>query len=235
MAEMVVIPQTHYVAFPAEVDAVTAAALPKSALTALFPLKWAAQLQPGETVLVNGATGVSGKLAVQIAKLLGAGRVVGTGRHEESLKQLSELGADAVIDLKQSDERLAEAFLKAAGTTGYHIVLDFVWGHPTEVLIKTLVPRELSFAKRRVRLIQIGEMAGPAISLTADALRTSGLEIYGASASLSPEAIAEGTNQVWDWIKAGKLSMDIERVPLKDVESAWQRTDLYGKRIVIVP
>lgn len=235
MAELAVIPKASYVPIPAGIDAVTAAALPGSALTALFPLRWGANLQPGETVLINGATGVSGRLAVQIAKLLGAGRIIGTGRHEESLKQLRELGADTVIDLKQSDEQLTEAFLREAGTTGYHAIIDFVWGHPTEVLIKALVPRELSFAKHKIRFIQIGEMAGPAISLTADALRTSGLEIAGASAGITPEALTEGTNQVWGWIKEGKISIGIEQVPLKDIEGAWQRTNLYGKRMVIVP
>ncbi len=84
LAERTVVPATHTVPVPDGVDAVIAAALPASALTALFPLKWTAQLQPGETVLVNGATGVSGKLAVQIARLLGAGRVIGTGRNDEA-------------------------------------------------------------------------------------------------------------------------------------------------------
>jgi NADPH:quinone reductase-like Zn-dependent oxidoreductase len=234
MAEQAVIPHAAFVPVPEGVDAVTAAALPASALTSLFPLKWTAKLQPGETVLINGATGVSGKLAVQIAKLLGAGRVVGAGRNAQSLTQLGELGADAVIDLKQSDEQLAAAFRKEA-QTGYDIVLDFLWGHPTEVLISTLVPHELGFTQRKVRLVQIGEMAGPTISLSADALRTSGLEICGVGAGISPEAIAEGTNQVWDLIKAGKLRMDVEPVPLQEVERAWQRTDVHGKRIVLIP
>lgn len=235
MAEMAVIPKTGYASIPAGVDAATAAALPASALTALFPLKWGANLQPGETVLVQGATGVSGRLAIQVAKLLGAGRIVGSGRHEASLEQISKLGADAVIDLKQSDESLAEAFRKEAGATGYHVILDFIWGHPTEVLIKTLVPRELSFAKSRTRLIQVGESAGPTIALPADSLRTSGLEIAGAGANLTPETMAEGTHQVWNWIKEGKLQLDIERVPLREIESAWQRADQHGKRLVIVP
>jgi NADPH:quinone reductase-like Zn-dependent oxidoreductase len=103
------------------------------------------------------------------------------------------------------------------------------------LLMEALVPRELSFAKHRVRLVQIGEMAGPKISLAAEALRTSGLEIVGAGSGLTPEAIVEGTHQVWEWIKAGKLQATIEQVPLKDVENAWQRTDVHGKRIVIVP
>src|SRR6185436_13145264 len=124
-AEKTVIQEGYFVPVPDGVDAVTAAALPASALTSLFPLRWGAKLQPGETVLINGATGVSGKLAVQIAKLLGAGRIIGTGRNPESIQRVYELGADAVIDLKQSDEQLAQAFKKEAGE-GYDVILDFL-------------------------------------------------------------------------------------------------------------
>ena len=107
-----------------------------------FRYKWGAKLQAGETVLINGATGVSGKLAVQTAKLLGAGRVVGTGRNVGHLTRIQELGADAVIDLRKPDEEVMDEFQKQAGD-GYDVILDFLWGHPTELLIKTLVPREL--------------------------------------------------------------------------------------------
>jgi NADPH:quinone reductase-like Zn-dependent oxidoreductase len=234
MAERTVIAAGQFVPVPAGVDAVIAAALPASALTSLFPLRWGAKLQPGETVLINGATGVAGKLAVQIAKLLGAGRVVGTGRNEASLERVMTLGADAVIDLKQPDEMVAKAFKSEAGD-GYHVILDFVWGHPTEILIKTLVPDQLRFAGKRIRLIQVGEMAGSNVSLTAESLRTSGLEIYGAAVGLTREAMGEGTSQVWEFIQGHKLQMDIEQVPLKDIERAWQRNDFQGKRIVIVP
>jgi NADPH:quinone reductase-like Zn-dependent oxidoreductase len=233
MAEKTVIPEGYHVPVPEEVDAVTAAALPASALTSLFPLKIGAKLQPGETVLINGATGVSGKLAVQIAKLLGAGRIIGTGRNEDSMNKVMELGADAVIDLKLSDEQLAESFKKEAGD-GYDVILDFLWGHPTEVLIKTLVPNEIRMSKP-VRLVQIGEKAGTSISLSADAIRTTGLQIFGAAAGITPEAMGEATGQVWDWLKANKLHMDIERVPLKDIEKVWERTDFEGKRIVVIP
>jgi NADPH:quinone reductase-like Zn-dependent oxidoreductase len=233
IAEKTVIPQGYHVPVPEGVDAVTAAALPASALTSLFPLKWGAKLQEGETVLINGATGVSGKFAVQIAKLLGAGRVVGTGQNEESMKQVREFGADAVLDLKQPDEKLMEDFKREAGE-GYDVILDFLWGHPTDVLIKTLVPSELRMSKP-VRLVQIGEKAGTTISLSADSLRTSGLQIFGGAAGITPEAIGESTNQVWEWLKANKLQMDIERVPLKDIESVWKRTDFQGKRLVILP
>ena len=72
-------------------------------------------------------------------------------------------------------------------------------------------------------------------ALTAEAIRISGLEILGAGGGLTREAIAEGTQQVWEWIKTGNLQADIEQVPLKDVENGWQRSDVHGKRIVIVP
>jgi len=235
MAEKAVFPKAYHVPIPDGVDAATAATVPGSTLTSLFPLKWGAKLQPDETVLINGATGFAGKLAIQVARLLGAQRVIGTGRNALALEKLRELGADAVIDLKQSDANVVEAFKREAGASGDQVILDFIWGHPTELLLEALVPRELSFAKHRVRLVQIGEMAGPTISLEASALRTSGLEILGAGSSLAPEAIAEGTQQVWEWIRAGKLLADIEQVPLRDVESAWKRTDIHGKRIVIVP
>src|SRR5690625_3343752 len=88
MAEKTVVSKTHTVPIPDGVDAITASALPASALTSLFPLQWGAKIKTGETVLINGATGVAGKLAVQIAKLLGAGRVIGTGQNEESLNRV---------------------------------------------------------------------------------------------------------------------------------------------------
>lgn len=235
MAELAPIPSTHCVPIPDGVDAAIAAAVPGSALASLFPLRWGAQLQPGETVLVNGATGFAGKLAIQVAKLLGAGRVVATGRNDAALPTLPALGADAVIDLKQADRQLGEAFAREAGTTGYDVILDFLWGHPTELLIATLVPHTLGFARRRVRLVQIGEAAGARMSLPADTLRTSGLEITGAGGGLTPDAVAEGANQVWEWIKTGKLRAEIEQVPLKEFERAWKRTDLRGARLVIVP
>ena len=234
MAEKVVVPKTNTISIPEGVDATIAAALPASALTSLFPLQWGAKIEKGETVLINGATGVAGKLAIQIAKLLGAGRVIGTGRNEKSLKQVMDLGADAVIHLKQSDEQLAHLFKKEA-KNGYDIVIDFLWGHPTEILIHTLIPEKIGHVDKHIRLVQVGSAAGETLSLPASSLRNSGLEIIGASKGLTPEAMSKSTEQIWSWIAENKLKMDIEKVALKDIESVWNRTDFKGKRIVIVP
>ncbi|MGH7911681.1 MAG: quinone oxidoreductase family protein [Candidatus Dormibacteraceae bacterium] len=235
MAERAVAPRAYGAPIPEGVDPAVAAALPSSALTALLPLRYGAALEAGETVLVQGATGFSGRLAVQVAKLLGAGRVVGSGRDASSLRSLPDLGADAVVDLTRADVEVVDAFRREAGDEGYGVVLDALWGHPTELLLRALTPDQVSFADHHTRLIQVGVSAGQAITLLADALRTSGLHLQGAGEGLTQETVVEGTAQVWDWIREGRLEADLERVPLRDVERAWGRRDLHGRRLVIVP
>jgi NADPH2:quinone reductase len=100
--------------------------------------------------------------------------------------------------------------------------------------ISTFVPKEVGFAKWRIRYLQIGEKAGSHISLSGSALRTSGLELMGVG-KISFEAVLEEMKQVWNWIAEDKLFMEIERVPLSDITEAWQRNDLGGKRLVIIP
>jgi NADPH2:quinone reductase len=219
---------------PAGIDPAQAAAIVPSALTSLLPLKYSAKLQPGETVLINGATGASGRIAVQVAKMLGAGKIIATGRNESSLNLVSKLGADKTINLLQNDEQLSESFIGAPEENACDVVLDFLWGHPAEVLIDTFIPKEAGFAKQRTRYIQIGQKAGSHIPVPAAAFRTSGLEMMGIG-KISNDVLNAEINTVWNWIKENKLFMDIERVSLKDISDAWKRTELAGKRLVVMP
>ena len=236
MATLSVVPRVACIPVPEGMDDSVAAALPNPALSSWLPLIWRAKLKPGETVLILGATGVAGKLAIQIARHLGAGRVVAAGRHERVLETLPGLGADATISLSQSDEELASAFRREALRGHFDIVLDYVWGHPTEVLLAALTGHDVRAESRGVRVIEIGEMAGPTISLSAAALRSSGIEIYGSGGGSIPHtAIFEAFPKMWALAVDGQLHIDIERVPLADVESAWRRDDLPGRRVVIIP
>jgi NADPH2:quinone reductase len=235
MAEIAVVPREYagYVTpVPEGVDAGLAAALPAAALTSYLPLKWAAKLEPGQTVLILGATGVSGKLAVRIASLLGAGRVVAAGREASTLESLRETGASAIIDLKLADAEVYDAFVRASGG-GYDVILDFLWGHPVELLFRAITPNEAGFAKHRTRYIQIGQSAGAVISFAAEALRTSGLELTGVG-NVPPGALPQALEQVWTWVREEKLTMDVEKMDLSCVTEAWLRKTP-GKRIVIVP
>ena len=233
LAQRVVAPRVYGVPIPDGVEPAVAASVPGSALSAYLPLRYGAGLEPGETVLVQGATGFAGRLAVQVARLLGAGRVVASGRHAVSLATLPGLGADAVVDLTRPDHETVETFRREAGEAGYGVVLDTLWGHPTELLLQALTPDELAFAAHRTRLVQIGVSAGPTITLHADALRTSGVRLQGAGEGVSAGAVVEAAGQVWEWIQDGKLAADIERVALRDIDDVWHRRDLHGRRLVV--
>jgi NADPH2:quinone reductase len=236
MAETTVVPRAFCLPVPDAVDDLTAAALPNPAMSSWLALAWRAKLQPGETVLVLGATGVAGRLAVQVARHLGAGRVVGAGRNAEALAALAGLGADATIRLEGSDSDLEEAFARQAGDGGYDVVLDYLWGRPTEALVAALTGHDLTAEPTRTRLVQIGEMAGPILRLPAEAVRSSGLEVMGSGGgSIPPAAIFETFPRLWKLAAKGELRIDVEPVPLPDVQAAWQRSDLGGRRLVLVP
>src|SRR6185437_14041322 len=128
MAQRTVVPKAFVFPIPANLSDETAAALPNPGVSAWLTLTFRAKLKPGENVLILGATGVTGKLAVKIAKLLGAGRVVAAGRNQQVLSTLHQLGADATIGLDMPAKELGEAFAREAGDAGFQVVLDYVWG-----------------------------------------------------------------------------------------------------------
>ncbi|AWS43407.1 zinc-binding alcohol dehydrogenase family protein [Streptosporangium sp. 'caverna'] len=231
LAEKAVVPRGSFIPISEGIDPAVMTVM-ASAITAMS-MKTAAGFVPGETVLVQGATGVAGRLAVKVARLLGAGRIIATGRDDGQLREVQALGADTVINTAVSDEALAQAYLDAKGD-GYDIVVDYLWGRPTEILLRTLVPQSFAFGKP-TRVVQIGESAGTELALAGASLRTSGVEIYGAAKGLGPETMDEVYQQIVTWTRSGELTFEVEKVPLSDIETAWQRTDLKGRRLVVVP
>lgn len=117
---------------------------------------------------------------------------------------------------------------------GYDVIADYLWGRPTDVLLRALIPDTFALG-RRTRLIQIGELAGAEVTVPGASLRTSGLEIVGAARGLDAETLPRLYEQVLTWARAGELTFDVEEVPLRDIETAWQRTDLRGRRLVVMP
>jgi NADPH:quinone reductase-like Zn-dependent oxidoreductase len=237
MAERTVVAAVRCVPLPDRVDDVAAAAVFNPGLSAFGALKWRAQVASGESVLILGATGVTGKLAVQTAKLLGAGRVVAAGRNEKVLGTLHELGADATIRLGAPGENLAEVFAREVGERGFDIVIDYLWGAVTEALVSALARKDFMSAASRVRLVQVGESAGATISLPAAALRSSRLEILGAGSGSAPASRAvwgEAIQWLLENVGRGVLRVETECVPLAEIESAWGR-ELSGRRAVVVP
>jgi len=231
LAERVTIPAGYAAPIPEGIEPPVAAAL-SSAISGMLGLQAAGSFRQGETVLVQGGTGVAGRLAIQIARLLGAARVVATGRDDTALNELLDLGADATINTAVDDKALIEAYREHAGN-GYDVVVDYLWGRPTELLTRALIPTSFSLGTP-TRLVQIGEAAGSGIRLSADTLRTSGLEIYGASRNAAG-GMSTAYGQVVEWVRNGELTIAVETMPLRQIAEAWTRADLRGRRLVIIP
>jgi len=234
MAEQTVVRRAQCFPVPDGLDDEIAAAIPNPGVSAWLSLRHRARLAPGETVLILGATGVTGKLAVRIAKLLGAGRVVAAGRSEEVLNTLHELGADETIRLNQPDQHLIDAFRRAAGEKGFDVIVDYLWGAPTEALLAAIARAEFAAAGSEIRLVEVGESAGPTVTLPAAVLRCSALTILGTAGIPPREVLTDALQQVMNHAAQGLLWVDRERVALRDIEGAWDR-DMHGRRLVVIP
>ena len=234
MAERTVVRKAFAFPVPDALDDCTAAAIPNPGVSAWLSLEHRAKLAPGENVLILGATGVTGGLAIKIARLLGAGRVVAAGRNREMLSALNGRGADAIIPLDVSAQELTQAFIREAGDAGFQVVIDYVWGPVAEAFFAAVTRKEFAAVTTETRYVQVGESAGANVTLPAAVLRSTPLTIMG-TAGIPPGEVLFGTLQkVMQHAAGGGLSIETERVPLSDVETAWRR-ESSGRRIVLVP
>ncbi|MDW5598720.1 zinc-binding alcohol dehydrogenase family protein [Conexibacter stalactiti] len=230
IAERALVRSDATIELPDGLDDGLAVALGISGLAAWLPLAWRADLRPGETVLVLGATGVLGLIAVQAAKLLGAGRVVAAGRDAAALERAVAHGADATVRLDgTSGSALTDAFRDAAGGA-FDVVIDPLWGAPAAAALGAL--------GRGGRLIQIGQSAGTTAELSSAAIRGTLAEIRGHTNFLAPAGVKEAAYRTLaEHAVAGRLTVEVERVALRDVADAWarQQAGLHGRKLVLVP
>ncbi len=202
-----------------------AAALVNPALAAWLPLRWRGQFKPGDSVLIVGATGAAGRMAVRAARLLGTRRVVAAGRRTEVL---SALGADATIDLRLDEASLRQAFADQFAE-GIDIVVDYVWGRPIEILIEAIIRNDLNAGNsdRPIRLVSVGEMAGGDIRLPSSVLRGSRIEILGSGTANFPPVpeMQAIIREIFAQASAGHLQLDVEPMPLTSVSDAWRAAE----------
>lgn len=221
MAERTAVKAAWTVPLPDELDDVTAAALANPAMSSWAALVERVAMGPGESVLINGATGASGRLAIQIAKHLGAGRVVATGRNPESETAMRELGADAFIAISEPRESLVERF-RAEIDRGLDIVLDYVWGPSAEAFMTAATGHAEGQAAPAIRFVNIGAMGGAQISMPAAALRSSGLQMLGSGlGSLSNEALIRSIAACLRVADQASFRIDTVTRPLAEVTAAW--------------
>jgi len=215
-------------ALPPGVDAVFAAAVGNSGVAAYMPLVENAGLRKGETVLILGATGVVGQLAVQIARNRGAGKVIGVGRDRSTLDRLLRLGADAVVGLRadESADDLAARLSKAAGPVD--VVLDGLYGVPVQAALQSCAPHG--------RVVNIGNPAGSDLLLPAGLLRSKQLTLTGfAGLHISLAAKRDALTWLWRQVGDAAIELDVRTSPLCDIAATWsvQQSSPHAKHVVI--
>ena len=203
LAERVLLPVEAGFDVPDGVDDGVAIALGIAGLAGWLALEWSAKLQPGETVIVLAASGTVGLIAVQAAKLLGAGRVVAAGRRAEGLARAAELGADATVSLADADD-VTEALRDACGG-GAQVVVDPLWGEPAVAAFDVL--------ERFGRHVALGQSAGAEATFTSAAVRNHARSIIGHTNYAVPvEDRRSAYERMAAHAAAGELTADYESV-----------------------
>jgi len=236
LAERCLVRSKQCVAVPDGLDDVTAAAIANPGMSAWAALVERAHLQPGETVLVNGGTGTAGRLAVQLAKYLGAGKVIATGRNESELQELLSLGADVVIPFNLGTfhplgAKEYEQALSAEFAHRIDVVIDYLWGESAKTIIvaiaKTVEDGE------PVRFVHVGGASREEnIELPGAALRSSAIQLMGSGVKSVPfPKLLDSIRSVFEAVIPAKLQIATKTVLLSAIEEIWR--DAPGKPRIV--
>lgn len=226
MAQRAPVALQNCLPLPDALDDISAAAMANPGMSAWAALVKRAQFQAGETVLINGATGSAGQLAVQIARYLGAKKIIATGRNTQAL---AALAVDECIDLT-ADEQTLNAQFAAASAGQIDVVVDYLWGRSAELLLPILA--KYTPGDKPVRYVQVGSLAGADIGLNGAVLRAAPLQLMGSGiGSLTMPQLLAATGEMLQAAVPGHFTIATTPLPLRDVATAWPR-DNSQKRTV---
>jgi NADPH:quinone reductase-like Zn-dependent oxidoreductase len=233
MAERTVIDVRRSVVLPESSDPVAVAAAMNPAMSCWVALRQRVSFRAGQNVLVLGATGNAGRMAVQVARLLGAGQIIATGRDAERLGALTALGATDTVAL--SGDAAGVAARLGAVATGVDVVIDYLWGEPTAAAMVAIVGGRADRG-RPLTWVQVGSVAGPTAPIPSAALRAARLQIVGSGqGSVDTREILAELPTLAEHITAGTFAIDARPMPLREVERAWAEAASSRQRIVITP
>ncbi len=235
LAELCPINARRCIPIPDTLDDITAAAIANPGMSAWASLVERAHLVPGETVMINGGTSTSGRIAIQLARHLGAAKIIATGRNAQELDQLKPLGADIVIPfaLDPANPSGAADYQQALEQTfseGIDVVVDYLWGESARTSIAALAA---TVEEKPVRFVQVGSASGqPSIDFPAAALRSAPITLMGSGiGSVSRKALVQSIAHIFSSVEPAGLRIDARAVPLSQVEEVWEKAS--GKPRVV--
>lgn len=216
-AELAIASEDQAIVLPGGTDHALAAALGVAGLTGWLAVEWRAHVRGGERVLVLGATGVVGLVAVQAARILGAQRIVAAGRDRDALEHARAAGAHETVTL-------------GSGFDGpFDVVIDPLWGEPAEAALPA--------AGFSARYVQLGQSAGAEATLRSGDIRGKSLAIMGFTLWHVPNEKQEAAyRRLIELASSGELTIERETLPLDWVGEAWRRQqDSPHRKLVLVP
>jgi len=225
LAERAPVSKGRLLPLPAGLSDTLAAAIAVPGLSCWNPLVHRAPIRPGESVLVHGATGAAGRMAVQISKHLGARAVVATGRNRAKLETLHEIGADLVIPLDQPEEELRRAVREAVRETQVGVILDYLWGPTAVAVIAGAGGPDGPRGPSVIRYVQIGAITGSSVPVESAVLRSSGLEILGSG--IGSSTVQETKNSLTALFAAAAspgFRLETNVLPFAELGSHWGST-----------
>jgi len=236
LSEYAVVNQTQLVPLPTGIDIALAAALPNALMGSVLALLMRAKLKKGEVVLINGATGVTGQVAVQMAKHYGASKVIVTGRHAPTLAYLKTLGADEIIPLQENQEALTQAFHRVHQETPIDVVLDYLWGASASAILLALKGK--GHYQHPTRFVNVGAMSGDLLPLSSSILRGTDLMLLGSGIGSWTPQETEHFFQVllpeaFELAVQGQLQLDTVSYSWQQISTIWDKPLAHGQRLVI--
>lgn len=215
LAEMAVVEDERLVAIPKTVDPTLAAGIGTAGLAAWIPMTRSVPIRTSDTVVILGATGAVGQVAIQAAKLRGARTVIAVGRSEERLERALGLGADAAVVLRSPDQ-MARDLGETCGPDGATYLFDLMWSEPLVAALEIAAPH--------ARVVQMGHSAGPIAMSPGDPIRRKNLEIVGFSVfHVAQDTMHASYLELLHHMQEGRIDIVFERIPLAEAERAWQR------------
>jgi NADPH:quinone reductase-like Zn-dependent oxidoreductase len=228
MAEQTVIDSWRSVPLPPACDPVTIAAGISPAMSSWLALRHRADFHAGQDILVFGAGGTPGRMAVQIARQFGAGKVIAAAREESEVDALFAAGAAGAMPLDALD-------LVVEAASDVDIVLDYMWGEPAITAMSLMIAARGDRA-RPLTWVSVDSVAGATAPLPSAMLRAAGLRVTGSGqGAVGGKKVLAEIPEIARCLSSGVLSVEARTVPLADVEQAWTDPSDPARSIVLVP
>jgi len=215
LAEFCAVDEETCAELPQDVSDSLAAGLGVAGLAAWLALRDSLRLRAGESLLILGATGVVGQIAIQAARIMGAGQITAVGRDAAALRRCLDLGADSIVELNptQGPEELSLALSQAHGGP-IELVLDGLWGVPAEAALLAAAP----FG----RFVNLGQSASAEAVVRSGDIRGRMLTISGHSnRNVAASTRVTAFQDLLHHARAGRIRIEVAQLPLSDIERAW--------------